>query len=141
MGFKTNHGGAVGGRKIYLRNYWHQVASQPTEVMIGLAICFGDLWFLPVIGHLRNFVVCHLDDSKGHRRRSCWSIALYSRVVPAFFNDRRVSGGKGPVSFTDHGEWNGSDTVRNKGKQKKIGRWKSGSDGIGCIQQRSALYA
>jgi hypothetical protein len=43
MGFKANHDGVVGGRNIYLRNRRNQIARQPAEIMIGLAISLGDV--------------------------------------------------------------------------------------------------
>jgi hypothetical protein len=53
---------------------------------------------------IRTFVVRHLDDSKGHRRRSYQSLTLHFGVILALISDGLVSGVKGLVSFTDHGE-------------------------------------
>jgi hypothetical protein len=65
---KANHGGAVGGRNVYLRNRRNQIARQPAEIMICLTISFGDISFLLVIGYLRNHVVRHLDSGHSCRR-------------------------------------------------------------------------
>jgi hypothetical protein len=43
MGFKANHGGVMVGRNVYLRNRRNQIARQPAEIMISLAISLGDV--------------------------------------------------------------------------------------------------
>jgi hypothetical protein len=43
MVFKVNHDGVMGGRNIYLRDRRNQIARQPTEVVIGLAIFLRDV--------------------------------------------------------------------------------------------------
>jgi hypothetical protein len=45
MGFKANHGGAVGGRNIYLKDKRNQIARHPAEIMISLAISLRDTAF------------------------------------------------------------------------------------------------
>jgi hypothetical protein len=57
MRFKANHGRAVGGRNVYLRNGRNQIARQPAKIMISLVISLGHVGFLLEIGYLMNLVV------------------------------------------------------------------------------------
>jgi hypothetical protein len=104
MRFKANHGRAVGGRNVYLRNRRNQIARQPAKIMISLAISLGAVGFLPEINYLRNLVVRHLDRGQSCRRRSCQSVALRPRITLVaaagrLGDDRRIL-----ISFTGHGE-------------------------------------
>jgi hypothetical protein len=43
MGFKANHGGAMGGRNVYLRNRRNQIARYLAENVIILVISLRDV--------------------------------------------------------------------------------------------------
>jgi hypothetical protein len=104
MGFKANHGGVMGGRNIYLRNRRNQIAHHLADIMISMEISFEDVWFLPLIGYLKNHVLRHLDRGHGCRRRSDRNIALRPGVdlVPAA--GRLGGDGRILISFTSHGD-------------------------------------
>jgi hypothetical protein len=104
MEFKANHGGVMAGRNVYLRNRRNQIARQPTEIMISLAISLGDIWFLLVIGYIRNLVVRHLDSGHDCRRRSGWNVALHPGVTLIVTGGRLDGDGRILISFTSHGE-------------------------------------
>jgi hypothetical protein len=56
VGFEANHGRVMDSANIYLRNCRHQIVSQPTEVVIGLAFLLSDGCLLEEISHLKNFL-------------------------------------------------------------------------------------
>jgi hypothetical protein len=94
----------VGSRNIYLRDGRNQIAREPAEIMISLAISLGDIRFLPVISYLRNLIVCHLDGGQSCRRRGGQSIALHPRVTLVAVGGRFGGDGRILISFTSHGE-------------------------------------
>jgi hypothetical protein len=127
MGFKANHGGAVGGRNVYLRDGRNQIAQQPAEIMISLVISLRDVGFLPVINYLRSLIVRHLDGGQSCKRRSGRSIALCPRVALVAAAGRLDGDGRIMISFTSHGERNGSDTKSSECeavKDWKAREWK-----------------
>jgi hypothetical protein len=104
MGFKANHGGAMGGKNVYLRNRRDQIVRQPAKIMISLAISLRDVCFLLVIGYLRNLIVCHLDCGQSCRRRSGQSIAICPRVTLVAATSKLGGDGRILIRFTSHGE-------------------------------------
>jgi hypothetical protein len=86
---------------ISLKNFRHQIASQSTKVMTGLAFLLSDDCVLEGISHLRNFPICYLDGSKG-MKRSGWCGTSRPRVAPGVNVGGLDGEGKNVDSFLNH---------------------------------------